>query len=78
MSKFKVSQDHRKSDLSHISSEIEVELIDSKNNSKIYENVHYPESFINKAFDRNPDFVKGIIRRKGEDEVTEITRPDGI
>jgi hypothetical protein len=78
MSKFKVSQNHRVSDLSHIATEIEVELIDSNNNSMIYENVHYPESFINKAFARNSDFVKGIIRRKGEGSVTEMNRPDGI
>jgi len=78
MSKFKVSQNHRVSDLSHITTEIEVELIDSNNNSKIYENVHYPESFINKAFVRDSNLVRAIIRRKGEGSVTEMTRPDGI
>lgn len=76
MSKYRVTREHRTCDLSDHESKLEVELYYG-DHSRVYENIHYPESFIRKAFEKNPDIIKAVIIDLENNKRHEVLR-DGV
>ena len=76
MSKYKVKREHRTSELSDHESKLEVELY-YKDHSRVYENIHFPESFIRKAFNENSDIIKAVIIDLENNKRHEVLR-DGV
>jgi NADPH-dependent 7-cyano-7-deazaguanine reductase QueF-like protein len=76
--KFKVDKNHRKSELSEVESKIEVEVVYTNplKSSRIYDNVHFPNKFANKIFERNSDVERVIIRDLSDASETIIVRPN--
>ena len=74
--KFKVDKNHRQSELSEVESKIEVEVVytDPLKSSRIYDNVHFPNKFANKIFERNSDVESVIIRDLSDASETIIVR----
>lgn len=77
MSKYKVSRNYRTSDLSNSDSQFEVEFHHLDGRIKCYDNVHFPNGFISKAFDRDSSIKEAVVIDVSDGSKTIVGR-DGI
>jgi hypothetical protein len=75
--KFKVGESFRKSDLSQIKTSREVWAVYNNGDTKIYDNVHYPDAFAKKIFMNDSKIDHVIIKNLNENTEFRIDR-DGI
>lgn len=76
--KFKVGKNYRQGELSKVESNIEIEVVytDPLKSSRIYDNIHFPNKFANKIFERNSDIKKVIIRDLSDASETIMVGPN--
>ncbi len=77
MSKYKVKQSERTSDLSLQESKFEVEIYYNNGIIRSYNNVHYPKSFIDKTFNQNSNVFKAVVSDLSDNSKYEVEK-DGI
>lgn len=73
--KYAVNRQFRKSNLSHQDSPITAEVHFEGSDTKIYDNVHYPNPFANKIFNENSNATHVIFRDSSEDSMWTVNRP---
>jgi hypothetical protein len=74
MAKFKVKSQFRKSDLSLKASSIEAEVHFVNEDTKVYDNVHYPGAFSNKVFQRNMNATHVVFKDKSNNSSWVVNR----
>lgn len=72
--KIRVSDEFRTSDLSNIKTKNEVHVKYLDGHIRVYDNIHYPNKFINKVFSKNSDVVNAtIVNSDGEIMINRTT-----
>lgn len=75
--KFKVGESYRNNPLSKTESPISVEVYYSDNRStRVYDNVHFPNKFVEKIFNREPLISHVIVKDSSNSSETSISRPE--
>ena len=76
-SKFKVGESYRNNPLSKDESPISVEVYYSDNRStRVYDNVHFPNKFAEKIFNRDPSVSHVIVKDSSNSSETSISRSE--